>query len=698
MSRALREHFLVGRKPLVVAGTHGKTTTSAMCAHVFAKSGRDPGWFIGGVPRDLPAGAAIGSTKRKLLADGAERAPFVVEGDEYDDVHWSKRPKFLDYIGIGKDDVAIVTSVEQDHIDVYPDVAAYEEAFRAFVRAVPEEGLVVVDAHAARARAIAQEEARARVVFYALEGDETGDVTPTWLGAPASFDPFGNAQFDLFAGGISCGRYTLRVPGAHNIRNAVATIAACAEGFGEDVRGMRAPLAAFEGVKRRQELLGTPGGVRVYDDFAHHPDRGRGDALGPSRAPPGREAVGHLRAAERDGVPRAPPARVRARVRGGGPGDLRAARADEHSGGGAARSRAPDAGDRRAEGRGAAVGGRDRGGGRGGGAGGRHDRGALERGVRGGARAARRGARRPPRPPGPAPRWRRWRRGGSVSESPLASPGARAEIIAVALAAAREAAAFVHSAWRKHPRAEQKGKGDSTEIVTRFDRESERLLRDRLTRGTPFAVVGEEGGGDRAAGADEATWFVDPIDGTTNFVHGHPFYCVSLGLVVGVLPVLGVVVAPSLGVEWTGSVGDGAQRSGEACRVSDVDAIASALLATGFPYDRATSEDNNFDAFVAIKKKCQAVRRCGSAALDLCLVADGTYDGYWETKLAPWDCAAGAALVVAAGGRISNYAGGSADVIAGQLLATNGAIHDALVGELQKVPTSHLKPVPRYRR
>jgi myo-inositol-1(or 4)-monophosphatase len=285
-----------------------------------------------------------------------------------------------------------------------------------------------------------------------------------------------------------------------------------------------------------------------------------------------------------------------------------------------------------------------------------------------------------------------------VTSESLSSPEARAELVAIALSAAREAAALVHAAWRKHPRAEHKGSSGSTDLVTRFDRESERLLRDRLSRRTPFPVVGEEAGGRAAVGANEATWFVDPIDGTTNFVHGHPFYCVSIGLVVGVLPVVGVVVAPALGVEWTGSVGDGAQRDAEPCNVSDVERLGDALLATGFPYDRATSDDNNFDAFVAIKRKCQAVRRCGSAALDLCLVADGTYDGYWEKKLAPWDCAAGAALVVAAGGRVSSYAGGPADVVNGQLLATNGAIHEALVSELQKIPSSHLPPVPRYRR
>jgi UDP-N-acetylmuramate: L-alanyl-gamma-D-glutamyl-meso-diaminopimelate ligase len=271
MSRALRDLFLAGRRPLVVAGTHGKTTTATMCAHLLRAAEREPGWFIGGIPKGLPAGAAIGSTKRRIQSGVAERAPFVIEGDEYDDVYWSKKPKFLDYVGIGPDDVAIVTSVEQDHIDVYPSAEAYEAAFADFARVVPEGGLLVVDARAARAREIAQREARATVAFYALEGDDTGGVTPEWSGALVANDPAGNAQFDLYAGGVSCGRFTLRVPGAHNVRNAIATIAACAQGFGVDVRGMRGALATFEGVKRRQDLLGEPGGVRVYDDFAHHP-------------------------------------------------------------------------------------------------------------------------------------------------------------------------------------------------------------------------------------------------------------------------------------------------------------------------------------------------------------------------------------------------------------------------------------------
>jgi UDP-N-acetylmuramate: L-alanyl-gamma-D-glutamyl-meso-diaminopimelate ligase len=268
MSGALRERFLVKRRPLVVAGTHGKTTTSAMCAWLLSRSGLEPGWFIGGLPKGLPASAAIGSTR---VRPGQGRAPFVVEGDEYDAVYWHKQPKFYDYIGVGPDDVAIVTSVEHDHIDIYPDVASYEEAFREFVRRVPEGGLLVCDAHDPRVRDIVTRHTRARVAWYSLERDDTGDVTAGWTAAPAA--PLAGAvqAFDLFAGGVSCGRFSMGVPGHHNVRNAVAAIAACAEGFGANVVDLRAHLTGFEGVRRRQELLGEPRGIRVYDDFAHHP-------------------------------------------------------------------------------------------------------------------------------------------------------------------------------------------------------------------------------------------------------------------------------------------------------------------------------------------------------------------------------------------------------------------------------------------
>jgi UDP-N-acetylmuramate: L-alanyl-gamma-D-glutamyl-meso-diaminopimelate ligase len=267
MSATIRQRFLSRRRPLVVAGTHGKTTTTAMSAWILWRAGLEPGWFIGGVPKGLPGSAAMGGDR---VRPDRGRAPFVVEGDEYDAVYWAKHPKFLDYVGVTPDEVAILTSIEHDHIDIYPDAGSYEEAFRAFVRRMPAGGLLVCDAHDARARAVVSTEAKARVAWYALDGDDTGEQTPGWLGAPVA-PTDGTFAFDLFAGGVSCGRFFLKMPGRHNIRNAIAAIAACAEGFGVSPSDARGHLASFEGVRRRQDLLGQPRGVFVYDDFAHHP-------------------------------------------------------------------------------------------------------------------------------------------------------------------------------------------------------------------------------------------------------------------------------------------------------------------------------------------------------------------------------------------------------------------------------------------
>jgi UDP-N-acetylmuramate: L-alanyl-gamma-D-glutamyl-meso-diaminopimelate ligase len=270
MSLALREHFLVRRRPLVVAGTHGKTTTSSMCAWSLYEAGLEPGYFIGGVPKGLPDSAALGRRGATLLPRGAVASPFVVEGDEYDAVYWHKEPKFYDYIGVGDDDVAIITSVEHDHVDIYPTEASYTAVFTELARRVPRSGLLVC--HAADTRAVAASRASgARHAYYALVGDETGEVSPTWVGAPVAVDEQGRQPFDLYAGGVSCGRFVLGVPGHHNVRNAVATIAACAEGFDVRIPALRASLASFAGVKRRQELIADVGGIRVYDDFAHHP-------------------------------------------------------------------------------------------------------------------------------------------------------------------------------------------------------------------------------------------------------------------------------------------------------------------------------------------------------------------------------------------------------------------------------------------
>jgi UDP-N-acetylmuramate: L-alanyl-gamma-D-glutamyl-meso-diaminopimelate ligase len=274
MSAALRAYVLPQRRAVVVAGTHGKTTTSTIVAHLLRKGDLDPGWFIGGIPKNLPSGSALGKRSRSLLTSGATQprgpSPFVLEGDEYDAVYWHKQPKFFDYIGVSDSDIVILTSVEQDHIDIYPTMEAYAAVFAELVARIPPNGLLICDAHDVNCRR-ASAHAKCRVVYTALDGDDVGDATPTWMGAPSTIDELGNQRFDLYAGGISVGRFSMRIPGAHNVRNAVMALAACAEGFGVPFANMRGALVEFEGVRRRQDLLGEPGGVRVYDDFAHHP-------------------------------------------------------------------------------------------------------------------------------------------------------------------------------------------------------------------------------------------------------------------------------------------------------------------------------------------------------------------------------------------------------------------------------------------
>lgn len=267
-------------------------------------------------------------------------------------------------------------------------------------------------------------------------------------------------------------------------------------------------------------------------------------------------------------------------------------------------------------------------------------------------------------------------------------------ILTICKGAAEDAGAFVRTGYRKQLVVEHKG---AIDLVTHFDRESELRIRQRLTSALPYGVVGEEEGG--KVPPSGPVFYVDPLDGTTNFVHGHPFWCISIGLVEDGDPILGVVVAPILGLAWYGYVADDGRRAmrrawGTAkteepdelpCAVSTNGSFSDALLATGFPYDRRTSSDNNFDAFVTIKKRVQAVRRCGSAALDLCFVADGTYEGYWEKKLGAWDIAAGIAIVKAAGGRVTDMSGTSNCIASGNVVATNAAIHDALLNELANV-------------
>ncbi len=245
LAGALGRFVLEGSSPLVVAGTHGKTTTTALAAHLLDRSGFDPGFLIGGLPADFPRSFRKPGPRR-LNGNRPRKTPFVIEGDEYDTAFFEKTAKFLHY----RPEVAILTSIEHDHIDIYPTLDAYLEAFRKFVALLPEQGLLVAYAGDPRVREVA-ELARCDVAYYALEGEDTGGVSPHWMMAPATSDARAQS-FDLFAGGVSCGRFALSLPGRHNLKNALAAVAACAQGFGAPILDVAKALASFRGVRRRQ--------------------------------------------------------------------------------------------------------------------------------------------------------------------------------------------------------------------------------------------------------------------------------------------------------------------------------------------------------------------------------------------------------------------------------------------------------------
>ncbi len=244
----------------------------------------------------------------------------------------------------------------------------------------------------------------------------------------------------------------------------------------------------------------------------------------------------------------------------------------------------------------------------------------------------------------------------------------------VALTVARQAGALALSGYRKPHRITEKGEKD---LVTEFDLSTERLVRELLSKQTPqIPVFGEEEGGNVGEGP---AWYCDPIDGTANYAHGHPFWAVSIGLMSGSRSLLGAVTAPALGIEWHGVAEQCAYRNAEPCRISTRTDFGSALVATGFPRKRDVAPDNNFDSFVAVKKRVQGVRRCGSASIDVCLVADGTYDAFWERKLSTWDLAAGVAIALGAGAQVTDLAGGAPDLSNGHVVVSNAHLHAHLL-------------------
>ena len=247
----------------------------------------------------------------------------------------------------------------------------------------------------------------------------------------------------------------------------------------------------------------------------------------------------------------------------------------------------------------------------------------------------------------------------------------------VAGAAAQQAGKIIADACGATYRVDYK-QGAITNMVTDVDRRAEQAIVDTLTAAFPdHRILAEEGG--KGHGEDSPyRWIVDPLDGTTNFTHGFPAFCVSIGLEVEGRIVLGVVYDPLRRELFEAEAGKGACLNGQRIHVSSVPTLNKALLVTGFAYDRKNRQRNleHFERFVLAS---QGLRRTGSAALDLCYVAAGRADGFWELKLAPWDVAAGSVIVSEAGGRITDFTGKPFKGDGAETLATNGLIHQEMV-------------------
>lgn len=243
---------------------------------------------------------------------------------------------------------------------------------------------------------------------------------------------------------------------------------------------------------------------------------------------------------------------------------------------------------------------------------------------------------------------------------------------------AQQAGRILSDGYEKDIRVDYKGEID---LVTEIDRASEAFLLGEIRRRFPgHTIMAEESGG---ADGGEHQWYVDPLDGTVNYAHGVPIFCVSVAYASGGELTLAAVYDPMRAELFSAERGKGAWLNGRPLRVSAVAELGRSLLVTGFPYDTWTSARNNFDLFAKLAKMTQGVRRLGSAALDLCYVAAGRLDGYWELSLNPWDLAAGALICLEAGARVTKV-DGSLNLLSPpvSVLAANPDLHGKMLAEL----------------
>jgi myo-inositol-1(or 4)-monophosphatase len=245
---------------------------------------------------------------------------------------------------------------------------------------------------------------------------------------------------------------------------------------------------------------------------------------------------------------------------------------------------------------------------------------------------------------------------------------------------AREAGALLMAHFRQQVKIEYKGDAD---LVTVADRQSEALILSLIRTHFPHHdVMGEEGS--RIDSGSDYKWYVDPLDGTTNFAHGFPVFCVSLAVEFEGRRAAGVVYDPTRDEMFSAAVGRGAQLNGRAIRVSTTARLSECLVGTGFPSHKR-HQNPNIHFYHQITLRTHGVRRAGSAALDLCNVACGRFDAFWEFNLNPWDTAAGVLIAEEAGGRVTDFSGGAFQRDSRETLASNGLVHDALVREFQEI-------------
>ncbi len=248
------------------------------------------------------------------------------------------------------------------------------------------------------------------------------------------------------------------------------------------------------------------------------------------------------------------------------------------------------------------------------------------------------------------------------------------DLISPMQAMAREAGSLVMDYFRQHVKIEYKGDVD---LVTVADRKSEALILERIRRMFPtHDVLGEEGS--RVETGSDYKWYVDPLDGTTNFAHGYPVFCVSLAVEHRGQRIAGVVYDPTRDEMFAAELGSGARMNDKAIHVSATAKLGECLVATGFPSHKRHKNPNIY-FYHQITLQTHGVRRAGSAALDLCNVASGRFDGFWEFNLNPWDTTAGVLLVEEAGGKVTNFSGGKFQIASRETVASNGLVHGALL-------------------